>query len=273
MKSLRSNRREALELATSLAAHGAREARIAFVLGSGLGAFADHLEGARALSFSELPGMPHASVRGHAGRVVLGAIGDVPVLVQQGRVHLYEGWHPSVVTRSVRAYAALGIESLVLTNAAGGLVVDWPVPTLMRVTDHVNLQGRTALGLGERAVGCPYDPDAGAAIDAAAATEHISLQRGVYVGLLGPSYETPAEIRHLVRLGGHAVGMSTVCEAAVGHACGMRVAAISCISNAGAGLTPGVLSHAEVVEAGRVMSDSFCRLLAAAAPRLVQNVH
>jgi len=271
MKSVRGARSEVLELATSLAAHGAREARVAFVLGSGLGAFAERLEGARAIDFSALKGMPRASVKGHAGRVVLGRIAGTPVLVQQGRVHLYEGWQPSAVTRSIRAYSELGIEALVLTNAAGGLVVGWPVPTLMRITDHVNLQGRTALEPGERAVGCPYDPAAGAALDAAAAAEGLALQRGVYVGLLGPSYETPAEIQHLVRLGGHAVGMSTVCEASAGHAAGMRVAAVSCISNAGAGLAPGALSHAEVVEAGRVMADSFCRLLAAAAPRLAAS--
>lgn len=258
------------ELATSLAAHGAAGARIAFVLGSGLGAFAERIEDARAVAFDDLPGMPRASVKGHAGRVVVGRIGNVPVLAQQGRVHLYEGWPTAHVTRSVRAYGKLGIEVLVLTNAAGGLVNEWSVPTLMRIEDHIDLQGRAALVPGERGIGCPYDHRAGAALDGAAATIGVELHRGVYVGVLGPSYETPAEIRQLVRMGGHAVGMSTVAEAQVGYAVGMRIAAVSCIANRGAGLAPGALDHAEVVEAGRTMADSFGRLLAAAAPALVE---
>jgi purine-nucleoside phosphorylase len=256
------------ELAQSLAAHGAVGTRIAFVLGSGLGAFAEHLEGARALGFDELSGMPRATVKGHAGRVVLGQLDGVRVLAQQGRVHLYEGWSPAAVTRSVRAYAKLGVEVLVLTNAAGGLVVGRPVPALMRIEDHVNLQGRTPLAQDERGVGCPYDARAGAELDRTAEELGIELFRGVYVGLLGPSYETPAEIRQLVAIGGQAVGMSTVCEAQAGHAVGLRVAAISCISNLGAGLAPGPLNHAEVVEAGRRIAESFGRLLAAAVPRL-----
>ncbi|MEZ6014874.1 MAG: purine-nucleoside phosphorylase [Planctomycetota bacterium] len=260
------------ELATSLAAHGARHARVAFVLGSGLGAFADRLDGARAIAFDALPGMPRTSVQGHAGRVVLGSIDGVEVLVQQGRVHLYEGWSAATVTRSVRAYAKLGIEALVLTNAAGGLVPGWPVPTLMRVTDHLNLQGRTPLFMSERGLGNPYDERAGVALDATAARLGIGLRRGVYVGLLGPSYETPAEIQYLMRSGGHAVGMSTVCEAQAGYVTGMRVAAVSCISNAGAGLGAGALDHQEVVEAGRVMADSFGQLLAASvAPILAER--
>jgi len=271
MESNRSATSAVDELATSLAAHGATGARIAYVLGSGLGAFAERLEGARAIGFDELPGMPRAGVTGHAGRVVMGHLSGVPVLAQQGRAHLYEGWSPATVTRSVRAYAKLGVEVLVLTNAAGGLVVDWRIPTLMRIEDHVNLQGRTPLALDERGVGCPYDPRAGDALDRTARELGIELHCGVYVGLLGPSYETPAEIRHLVTIGGHAVGMSTVCEAQAGHAAGMRVAAISCISNAGAGLVPGALNHAEVVEAGRVMADSFGRLLEASAARLVEG--
>ncbi len=259
------------ELATSLAAHGATGARIAYVLGSGLGAFAERLTGARAIGFDELPGMPRAGVKGHAGRVVLGHLSGVPVLAQQGRTHLYEGWSPATVTRSVRAYAKLGVEVLVLTNAAGGLVVDWRIPTLMRIEDHVNLQGRTPLALDERGIGCPYDSRAGDVLDRIARELGIELHCGVYVALLGPSYETPAEIRHLIAIGGHAVGMSTVCEAQAGNAAGMRVAAISCISNAGAGLVPGALNHAEVVAAGRVMADSFGRLLEASAARLVEG--
>lgn len=249
------------ELATSLAAHGARGVRVAFVLGSGLGAFADALDHARAIPFESLEGMPRAGVKGHAGRIVLGSVEGIPVLAQQGRVHFYEGHSAAVVTRSVRAYARLGVEVLVLTNAAGGLVTAWPIPTLMRLDDHIDLQGRSSLGLHERGVGSPYDAGAGATLDEVAASLGVGLQRGVYAGLLGPSYETPAEIRHLARMGAHAVGMSTVAEAAVGAAEGMRVAAISCISNAGAGLAPGALNHEEVVAAGRMMAADFTRLL------------
>lgn len=257
------------ELAVSLAAHRAGDARIAFVLGSGLGAFAERLEDARRVPFGELPGMPRAGVQGHAGQIVLGALDGVPVLAQQGRVHLYEGWSAATVTRSVRAYAALGVKVLVLTNAAGGLVPAWPVPTLMRIEDHINMQGRTPLTARERGLGNPYDVAAGAALERAAESLRIELHRGVYVGLLGPTYETPAEIRHLIDIGGHAVGMSTVCEAQAGHAAGMRVVAISCISNAGAGLKPGALDHKEVVEAGRTMANSFTRLLVASVRPLL----
>jgi len=256
------------ELSASLAAHGAARAKVALVLGSGLGALADQLHGARAVAFEDLEGMPRTRVHGHAGRVVLGELGGVPVLAQQGRVHLYEGWSAATVTRSVRAYARLGIRTLVLTNAAGGLVVDWPIPTLMRIEDHINLQGRTPLGPRERGLGSPYDVEAGAVVDRVAGELGMHLARGVYAGLSGPSYETPAEIRHLVSIGAHAVGMSTVAEALAGHASGMQVIAISCISNPGAGLTPEVLDHAEVLAAGRAIAGPFAALLEASVKAL-----
>jgi purine-nucleoside phosphorylase len=262
-------RREAVEaLAHELRRHGVEGARIALVLGSGLGAFADRLEGARTVPYEELAGMPSSAVPGHAGRLVLGEVAGVPVALQQGRVHLYEGWTPFEVTRAVRAFAAVGVGAVVLTNAAGGLRPDWAPGTLMRLTDHVDQQRRSPLFPGEGGFGPVYDPEFGDAIDGAAEEAGVRLERGVYAGLLGPTYETPAEVRMFAALGADAVGMSTVCEAAAARAAGMRVAAVSCITNHAAGISEGALSHDEVMETGREAAEDFCRLVEAAVPRL-----
>lgn len=256
------------ELTRSLEEHGVGQARVALVLGSGLGIFADSLKDARVVPYEELDEMPASRVPGHAGKLVLGEIGGVPVVVQQGRVHLYEGWRPSEVTRCVRAFGLLGVEALLLTNAAGGLEAEWKIPALMRITDHLNLQSRTPLTPDERGLGCPYDPELGAILDRTAEELDLELHQGIYAGLLGPTYETPAEIGMLRWAGAQAVGMSTVAEAAVAHAAGMKVAAISTITNHAAGTTGEALSHEEVVEAGRQVADRFCALLGAAIPRL-----
>lgn len=261
----------AADLAQELKARGAAEAELAFVLGSGLGAFAERLAEPEVIPFESLQNMPRSAVPGHAGAFVLGRVGDVRVLVQQGRVHLYEGWSAFEATRSVRAFADLGLRAIVLTNAAGCLRREWPVPGLMRLDDHIARLGSVGLLGGEGRRGRPYDEELGAALDDAARDEGITLQRGTYVGLLGPSYETPAEIRMLAREGASAVGMSTVAEASVAHACGMRVAAVSCLSNLGAGLSAGPLSHDEVVEAGREVAESFIALLTRATPELAQS--
>ncbi len=243
---------------------------VALVLGSGLGAFADALEGARAIPYGELEGMPTSAVPGHAGRLVVGKIDGTEVLVQQGRVHLYEGWHALEVTRAVRAFGALGCGAVVLTNAAGGLRKEWPAGTLMRITDHVDLQRRPLPLRGETTGGSPYDRELGAVLDATAERESIRLERGVYCGLMGPSYESPAEVRFLGKFGGDAVGMSTVAEARAARAVGLRVAAVSCITNPGAGLSDGPLNHEEVVEAGQRVAGDFSRLLSRAIPGLAQ---
>jgi purine-nucleoside phosphorylase len=255
-------------LVASLDARGLAGARVALVLGSGLGAFAERLEEPRRIPYAELEGLPASAVSGHAGALVAGRVGAVPVLVQQGRVHLSEGRSAREVTRAVRAFAALGVERLVLTNAAGGLRPEWPSGTLMRLTDHLNLQGETPLVTGEGGYGSPYDEALGSALDEAAVEAGVALERGVYAGLPGPSYETPAEIRLLRTLGADAVGMSTVLEALAGHAAGLRVVAISLITNPAAGLSRGPLSHAEVVAAGAAAGERFGALLAAAVPRL-----
>lgn len=260
------------ELGEALDAAGAPRPEVALVLGSGLGAFADSIDDATAVPFGDLPSMPGSAVPGHAGRFVAGRVAGVPVLCQQGRVHLYEGWSPEVVTRAARSFAGVGAHTLVLTNAAGGLVADWPVPCLMRLEDHVNRQGATALVEGQGGVGSPYDDEAASALDAAADEAGVRLRRGTYVGLPGPSYETAAEVRMLGRLGAHAVGMSTVLEATAAHASGLRVAAISCITNPGAGISPAPLDHGEVVEAGAAIAGDFQRLLRASVPRLSRSL-
>lgn len=257
-------------LANSMAAAGLKDFRVAAVLGSGLGAFADRLNNSLSVPFGELEGMPQSTVPGHSGRFVLGELDGVRVLVQQGRVHLYEGHSVHVVTRAVRAMGLLGCQSLLLTNAAGGLRRDWPVPTLMRITDHLNLQGVAPLRPNEVGRGSPYNFQLGSLLDEAAAATGVPLERGVYAGLMGPSYETAAEIRMLDQMGAQAVGMSTVAEALTGHGIGMRVAAISLISNPAAGISLGPLNHEEVQEAAQAHAGHFAKLLELGLPRLAR---
>jgi purine-nucleoside phosphorylase len=259
-------------LATSLGKVGAEGAEVALVLGSGLGTFADGLDGARAIAYADIAGMPESTVTGHAGQLVLGEIEGVRVLVQQGRVHLYEGWSAREVTRAVRAFCRVGVRAVVLTNAAGGLREDWPGGTLMRITDHINMQCATPLVNEEAGAGNPYDVELGAAVDTAAEDAGVALERGTYGGLLGPSYETPAEVRMLRAAGADAVGMSTVAEALAAHAAGGRVAGISLVTNPGAGISATPLSHEEVVAAGVQAAGRFSALLVKAVPRIADLV-
>lgn len=251
-------------LIESLREQGVEGARIAFVLGSGLGAFADRIQNARVISYEDLPGMPQSSVPGHAGKLVVGELDGVQVVCQQGRVHLYEGWSVEEATRCVRALCAIGVESVVLTNAAGGSNPDWTVPTLMLIEDHLNFQGRAYIAPSQSGFLNPYDAKLGEALLQGAATAGVSMQRGIYAGLLGPTYETPSEVKMFRKMGASAIGMSTVNEALAASANGARVAAISCITNFGAGITGEKLSHEEVVDAGKQIADDFCALLEAA---------
>lgn len=257
-------------LVRDLKAQGVEGAQIALVLGSGLGVFADRIERAKSVRYSDLEGLPRSSVPGHAGRLVLGEVGGVRVVAQQGRVHLYEGWSVQEVTRAVRAFAELGVRQLVLTNAAGGIARRFRPGTLMRIDDHLNLQARTPLQRHQRAYGTPWDPALGRALQRAAQRAQVPLESGVYAGLLGPTYETPAEIRMLEWMGADAVGMSTIAEAIAGHAAGMRVVGISCITNLAAGMSAGPLSHDEVIEVGKQSSRAFCSLLEHAVVELAQ---
>jgi purine-nucleoside phosphorylase len=255
-------------LAASLRKHGVERVELALVLGSGLGAFAERIERARAIPYAEIDAMPVSGVAGHAGKLVVGEIAGVRVLAQQGRVHLYEGWSAHEVTRAVRAIASLGCRAFVLTNAAGGLRAEWKPGTLMAIRDHLNLQGRTPLAHDEVAYACPYDDALRAALHATANELGLALEEGVYAGLLGPSYETPAEIRMLRAFGADAVGMSTVAEVLAARASGARVAGISLITNQAAGITGERLSHAEVIAAGKEAAGRFSALLERAVLRL-----
>ncbi|MCA9602466.1 MAG: purine-nucleoside phosphorylase [Myxococcales bacterium] len=243
--------------------------KIALVLGSGLGGFADTLEESVAIPYEEIDGMPVSGVEGHAGNLVFGRVGGVPVVAMQGRVHLYEGHSADEVVFGTRLMARLGAESMVITNAAGGISPDLDVGDLMLIEDHLNLTGRNCLvGPNEKALG-PRFPDMTEAYDrelrdlAIAASEQLgfALKGGVYAGLLGPTYETPAEIRMLRTLGAQAVGMSTVLEVIAARHMGMRCLGISCITNKAAGLGDEKLDHAEVQVAANQVHDRFVSLL------------
>jgi purine-nucleoside phosphorylase len=239
--------------------------RIGIVLGSGLGSLADELSAPVAIPFGALPGWPAATAPGHVGRFVLGHLDGVPVAMLQGRLHLYEGNDPGLVVQPVLLMGRLGAPAVVLTNAAGGLNPAFGAGTLMVISDQINLTGRTPL-LGPNAdeIGSRfpdltdlYPPAYRGRLRAAAQAEGTSLEEGVYVGLSGPTYETPAEVRMLRGLGGDAVGMSTVLEAIACRWAGIEVAGISLVTNPGAGYSGQPLNHEEVLAAG-----------AAAGPRL-----
>jgi len=228
------------------------------VLGSGLGGLTEAVEGPQVIPFSELPGFPAAGVAGHGSRFVAGTLEGRSVLLQAGRFHFYEGHPAAVVAGPVRVAAHLGVERAIFTNAAGGIDPRFGPGTLMLIEDHINFMGRSPL-VGPVAEGEVRFPDMSTAYDAeyrdlarrVALEQGISLERGVYAGVLGPNYETPAEIRMLGRLGATAVGMSTVPEVIVARARGMRVMAVSLITNAAAGISLEELSHEEVLEAGQ----------------------
>lgn len=251
--------------------------RVGVVLGSGLGKFADSVAEQTVLAYADIPHFKAAGVAGHAGRLVLGKIGPLPVAVLQGRIHYYEGHDIGDVVFPVRVLAKLGIRSLLLTNAAGGINREWRPGDLMVIRDHINLMGINPLrGANDERLG-PRFPDMSAVYDpafqdiiAAALSENgRPARRGVYLALGGPSYETPAEIRMLATLGADAVGMSTVPEALCARHMGLRVAGISCITNLAAGLSAQPLSHQEVTETGERVKNDFIRLLNLVIPRLV----
>lgn len=245
------------------------------ILGSGLGGLAEEIQDAVRIPYAEIPGFPLSAVAGHAGTLVAGRLGAVEMVAMQGRFHLYEGWGAADVVRPVRALAALGAEALVVTNAAGGIRPGMQPGDLMLISDHLNLMGRNPLA-GAEVVGAarfidmsqPYDPEFRAAARDVAAAQGIPLTEGVYAALLGPSYETPAEVRMLGRLGADAVGMSTVPEVLVARALGLRVLGISCITNLAAGLGGAHLSHEEVLEVGARVRDQLAGIVRGVLPRI-----
>ena len=242
---------------------------VGIVLGSGLGGLADDLEDVVAIPFADLPGWPAATAHGHIGRLLLGVLGGRPVVMLQGRFHLYEGNDPGLVVQPVLLFHALGARIVVLTNAAGGLDPSFGPGTLMVMNDHINLTGRTPLHgrnadeLGPRFndMTDAWSPRLRARLHAAAAAEDVPLAEGVYVGLTGPSYETPAEVRMLAGLGGHAVGMSTVLECIAARWVGLEVCGVSLVTNAGAGYTGEPLTHEEVMESGLVAGPRLARVI------------
>jgi purine-nucleoside phosphorylase len=231
---------------------------VGIVLGSGLGGLADDLEDAVAIPFAELPGWPAATAPGHIGRLLLGRLGGRAVVMLQGRFHLYEGNDPGLVVQPMLLFRALGARVVVLTNAAGGLDPSFGPGTLMIMRDHINLTGRNPLigpnadELGPRFPDMTeaWSPRLRAGLHAAAAAEGVEMREGIYVGLTGPTYETPAEVRMLAALGGDAVGMSTVLECIAARWVGLEVCGVSLVTNAGAGYSGAPLTHEEVLEAG-----------------------
>jgi purine-nucleoside phosphorylase len=245
---------------------GARAPQIAIVLGSGLGGLADRLTGAIRIPYADIPGFHVPTVEGHRGELVAGMLGGRSVVAQSGRFHLYEGHPADVAALPARVFAELGVSTFIVTNAAGGIRPSFLPGTLMLITDHLNLTGRNPL-IGPVVSGEPRFPDMSIAYDTklralaveVAREQGVTLEQGVYAALLGPTYETPAEVRMLRTLGADAVGMSTVPEVIVANARGMRCLGISTITNAAAGVSGAALSHAEVMETaaqvGRRLGD------------------
>ncbi len=240
-----------------------RRPRIAVVLGSGLGFFTKRIQDAVTIPYRDIPGFPEPTVVGHGGELVAGRLGGKEIIAQSGRFHLYEGHDAAIAALPVRAFAALGVNTLLLTNAAGGIRRTFARGTVMLIADHINLTFRTPL-IGPVLPGeerfpdmsDPYDPSLRAVAREVARAKRLSLNEGIYVQLLGPSYETPAEIRMLDRLGADAVGMSTVVEVIAARARGLRCLGFSVVTNLAAGISPGKLDHTEVMEtANRVTGD------------------
>lgn len=273
---------QAAEAAAFIKSKYAKSVRTAVVLGSGLGSFADQLSDAVKIPYEQIPHFARSTVEGHAGQLVLGEIDGVAIAVQQGRFHFYEGYEMEQVTFPMRTFGLMGIENVILTNAAGSLSTEMVPGSLMLISDHLNCMGVNPIrGVNDKRFG-PRFPDMTTAYDVefqeivVAAADEIAkerfengddvelkdfLHRGIYCGLSGPTYETPAEIRMYRLLGADALGMSTVPETIVARHQGMRVLGISCITNFGAGMTDGEIDHEHVMSTGEQVADVFKELL------------
>lgn len=254
-----------------------RQPKIGLILGSGLGVLADHIEDAVTIKYEDIPHFPQSTVEGHAGELMIGSISGVDVLLMKGRFHMYEGYGPEMTAFPVRVMKELGVGRLLVTNAAGGVNTAYHPGDLMLIKDHLNLTGRSPLmGPNEAAFG-PRFPDMSDAYSrrlreiakSVAKEKGIPLQEGVYAGMLGPNYETPAEIVMLRTLGADAVGMSTVSEVIVAAHGGIEVLGISCISNMAAGILDQPLSHAEVMETTEQVKEKFLGLVLAVIPHML----
>jgi purine-nucleoside phosphorylase len=255
--------------AQTIRALTSEEPRLAIVLGSGLGAFADEFEDAVRIPYQQIPGFVTSTAQGHAGSLVIGKVKGVPVLAMQGRVHYYEGYSLEEVTFPIRTFKLLGIETLVLTNAAGGVDVQLSQGALMVISDHLNCMGVNPLrGPNDERFGPRfpdmsevYSRDLQEQVVEAAHEMGVIVRRGIYAALAGPSYETPAEIHMIRSFGADAVGMSTVPEAIVARHMGMNVLGISCITNMAAGISENPINHEEVMETGERVRATFTELL------------
>lgn len=252
---------------------------IGVILGSGLGSIAEEVSDAVIIPYSDIPHFHRTSVEGHAGRMIIGNFQGVPTVFLQGRFHLYEGYPMDEVVFPTRAICGLGIQTIVLTNAAGGIHTRFRPSDIMLIEDHLNLMGDNPLKGPNLAQLGPRFPDLSEAysksclevLESTAQELNLSVHRGVYAGLLGPTYETPAEIRMYRALGADAVGMSTVPEAIAANHLGVRVAGISCITNLAAGMSPNKLTHQEVIDNSRIGAEKIKKLLRAAMTRLVHR--
>jgi purine-nucleoside phosphorylase len=254
--------------------------RIGLVLGSGLGAFGDELTEAARVPYAEIPSFPCSTAVGHAGRMVIGNTGSVAIAAMQGRVHLYEGYSPKEVTFPLRVFRRMGIRAVILTNAAGGINREYNQGALVAITDHINLQGKNPLlGPNDERFG-PRFPDMTEAYCkpyreiALQAARRLgkTLHQGVYAGLLGPSYETPAEIRYLRTIGADLVGMSTIPEVIAARHLGLKVLAISCVTNMAAGILDQPLNHQEVLDTAERVRGDFVALLRAVIAEIARDV-
>lgn len=264
------------EAAAWIAARTKLRPRVAVVLGSGLGGFADELMGREEFPYASIPNWPASTAVGHAGKLVLGLLGTLEAAVMSGRVHLYEGYTPAQVVFGVRVLGTLGVRAVVFTNAAGGINLAFERGALALISDHINLQGANPLaGANADALG-PRFPDMTEAYSAAyratakqvARELGIRLGEGVYAAVLGPSYETPAEIRYLRAIGADMVGMSTAPEVIAANHMGVRCLGISCVTNMAAGILPSKINHEEVLETGAAVRGTLAKLLKALLPRL-----
>lgn len=267
---------EAIAAASSIRERNQLEPKVAVILGSGLGAFAQTLTDATIVPYSEITYFPVSTVEGHEGRLYLGKIGETPVLVMQGRVHLYEGYSPAEVAFPIRVLRQMGIEKIILTNAAGGICPDFTPGELVLIADHINLTGHNPLlGHNEPRFGPrffdmtdAYSPRLRELAQAVAAKQNYKLKEGVYVGILGPNFETPAEIRAFGRMGGDMVGMSTIQEAIAARHMGLELMGISCITNLAAGLHKEKLTHEDVLLTGARAEQQMVSLLKALIPQM-----
>ncbi|QQR91967.1 MAG: purine-nucleoside phosphorylase [Myxococcales bacterium] len=258
------------EACATIREHYDGQPKVALILGSGLGSFVEQIAGKKTIiAYDEIPGMPEARVPGHAGQLVFAEVDSVPVVVMQGRSHLYEGYSPQEVVFGVRLMLRLGAQELIVTNAAGGLSEQFSAGDLMIISDHINFTGKNCLaGPNDESLGtrfpdmtCAYDPHLASIAEKVALDIGLRLRRGVYAGVLGPCYETPAEIRMFDKLGAHAVGMSTVQEVIAARHMGVPVLGISCITNMAAGISGAPLSHGEVAETADRVKERFGQLL------------